>query len=189
MESVRLELMDADGHVVEVSPEKVAWEDGGRCATLDGARFMAYASFDTTHAYCTQATPGARALLRVALPLPLGATLFPAPILWASEHGLGAYYGKRGAHEAASCVALDAVTPSVDDAASEQSGDEGEGGEHSDMEEDIAASELDGEDDEEQMGDEDEDEEMDGEEEEDLSRNEQTQKVRQGSSLAPAVAM
>lgn len=109
---MKFEFMRADGQVHDLSAQ-VHTADGGASFTVDGSRYSSYASFGNTHAYTATALPTPANLLQVAMPEPLGGILYPAPVLWVSEHGIEAHYRKRGMRDSARPIQLDCDQLSV----------------------------------------------------------------------------
>jgi hypothetical protein len=86
-----LELMSSDGTFRAV--RATARDGGGDAYVLDGDLFEKYrevARGVTAYARTPSSTPFAECVL-LPLPMPLGKALYPAPVLWATTTGLGAF--------------------------------------------------------------------------------------------------
>lgn len=109
------EFMDARGNVERVTARAAA--DGAY--TVRGTKFHPYAEFGTTRAYCAQRDPlhPLHPLLEVALPLPLGGVLYPAPVLWLSPQGIEWHWkpAVRAAQDVSAAALLEEQEPHVEE--------------------------------------------------------------------------
>jgi len=113
--------MRHDGAVSDCLASQV---DGGAAFSVQGTRYVPYASFGNTHAYTACTHPSEANMLRIALPMPLGGTLYPAPVLWVTERGLEEHYGAKRASTREGVVLYD--DESMDDASSVSASDNGD---------------------------------------------------------------
>ena len=117
---MRAELMCEYGTVQAVSPVQEAGKDA---YALNGMTFERFAEFNDVVAYVTrdgQASDSFREsgevdtqtrILRVAMPLPMGSCIYPAPVLWISKSGVLKHWKQshdtHGKHAGSAVVDLD----------------------------------------------------------------------------------